>query len=141
MEKWNILKSHFEADGSLRDIIVLSESVNTWHLFLSALRGTNYPYAFKYGGVCCDMPNDIKVIWKLQDKQPTMLSIQVKGIIINCHFFKSNEIELDIDPKDITTEREFNHLHSFLFWLNKVANSTILLTHENSPDKVIFTVE
>jgi len=141
MDRWNNLKSHFEQDGSLRDIIVTSESRDSWELFFAALKSSEYSHAFTHDGNIATLPDSIDSIWKLQNTEPTLLSIQVGEILVNCHFFKSYEIEFDIDPKDINSESDIVVLLNFLSWLNKSIKSSVVLTHENSREEVILSVE
>ncbi|MDO6765951.1 hypothetical protein [Agarivorans sp. 1_MG-2023] len=141
MDRWNNLKSHFEKDGSLRDIIVTSDSYESWSLFFAALISAEYSHTFKHGDIVCTLPNSIDSIWGLQNTEPTLLSIEVGELLINCHFFKSYEIEFDLDPKDINSKSDFVVLLNFLTWLNKSIKSSVVLTHENSRDEVIFSVE
>ena len=141
MDRWNNLKSQFEQDGSLRDIIVTSESRDSWELFFAALKSAEYFHTFTHGGNITTFPDSIDSIWKLQNNEPTLLSIQVGELLVNCHFFKSYEIEFDIDPKDINSESDFVVLLNFLSWLNKSIKSSVVLTHENSREEVILSVE
>lgn len=141
MDRWNNLKSHFEQDGSLRDIIVTSESGDSWELFFAALKSAEYSYTFTHGGNVAILPDSIDLIWKLQNAEPTLLSVKVSELFVNCHFFKSHEIEFDIDPKDINSESDFVVLLNFLSWLNKSIKSSVVLTHENSREEVILSIE
>ncbi len=141
MDRWNNLKSHFEQDGSLRDIIVTSESRDSWELFFAALKSAEYSHAFTHDGNIATLPDSIDSIWKLQNTDPTLLSVQVGELLVNCHFFKSYEIEFDIDPKDINSETDFVVLLNFLSWLNKSIKSSVVLTHEGSREEVILSVE
>ena len=141
MDSWNNLKSHFEQDGSLRDIIVTSESQDSWELFFAALKSAEYSHTFTHGGNLCTLPDSINSIWKLQNTDPTLLFVRIGELIINCHFFKSYEIEFDLDPKDIKSKSDFVVLLSLLSWLNKSIKSSVVLTHENSRKEVILSVE
>jgi len=141
MDRLNNLKLHFEQDGSLRDIIVTSESKDSWGLFLSALKSSVYSHSFKHGDISCSLPESINAIWSLQNTEPTLLTIQVGELLINCHFFQSYEIEFDLDPKDVNSQNDFAVLLNFLLWLNKSIKCSVVLTHENSRNEVIFSVE
>ena len=76
MDRWNNLKSHFEQDGSLRDIIVTSNDKITWSLFFTALKSAEYSHVFTHGGVVRALPDSIDSIWNLQSSEPTLLSVQ-----------------------------------------------------------------
>ena len=140
MYQWNEIKSQFECDGSLRDIYIFGTHVSTWNKFLSEIRLSDYPIEFKHGGKLIDLPTNIKSIKQLQESDPTTLSTSVNEIRVNCHFFITSEIEMDISPTEINSDLSFNSLIEFLKWLSNVANSNVVLTHENSQDDVILTV-
>jgi hypothetical protein len=140
MHQWNEIKSQFECDGSLRDIYIFGTHVSTWNKFLSEIRLSDYPIEFKHGGKLIDLPTNIESIKQLQESDPTTLSISVNEIRVNCHFFITSEIEMDISPTEINSDLSFNSLIEFLKWLSNVANSNVVLTHENSQDDVILTV-
>ena len=140
MHQWNEIKSQFECDGSLRDIYIFRTRVSTWNKFLSEIRLSDYSIEFKHGGKLIDLPENIESIKQLQESDPTTLSIFVNEIRVNCHFFITSEIEMDISPTEINSDLSFNSLIEFLKWLSNVANSNVVLTHENSQDDVILTV-
>ena len=108
---------------------------------IAALKSAEYSHAFTLGGNTTTLPDSIDSIWKLQNDDPTLLSVQVGGLLVNCHFFKSYEIEFDIDPKEINSKTDFVVLLNFLSWLNKSIKSSVVLTHENSREEVILSIE
>jgi hypothetical protein len=140
MHQWNEIKSQFECDGSLRDIYILDTDVSTWNQFLSEVRLSDYPIEFTHGGNLIDLPSNIGSIKKLQESDPTTLSIFVNEIRVNCHFFITSEVEMDINPTEINSDSSFNSLIEFLKFLSNIANSNVVLTHENSQGNVILTV-
>ena len=138
MEQWNNLKSHFTQDGSLRDIIVAANDHSAWQLLIVGLKSAEFTYVFTHGGAARALPDSIEEIWHLKQSEPTLLALKVGNILIHCHFFNSEEIEFDIDPKDITSKSDFDTLLRFLSWLNRTTRSDVLITHENAIDEVIF---
>lgn len=140
MAQWNELESHFECDGSLRDIYVFETDDIVWNKFLTEIRLSKYPIEFSYGENLVELPLNIESIRTLQENDPTKLLICVNDIKVHCHFFINSEIEMDITPKDIQSNTSFNYLVEFLEWLSNTLQSKVLLTHENSEDNVIMTV-
>ena len=64
-------------------------------------------------------------------EQTKVLSIWLGGVQLNCHFFAEREIELDLDPRQITSEESFNALRQFMEPLADALQHPILLTPEN----------
>jgi hypothetical protein len=48
----------FECDGSLRDLYVLSTSLNDWHDFLTFVNSSRYRVSFRIGGAPAPTPSD-----------------------------------------------------------------------------------
>ena len=141
MKSWNDIKSEFAVDGSLRDIYVDSSSPEIWRDFIRSVKTSKYKYAFSHGGKSIEFPSSLSDIKTLQETDPTILHIWLNQVIqINCHFFVSSKIELDISPKDIAGEAEYRLLTNFLCWLQEGLNSRVSLTHENSQMEVILSV-
>jgi hypothetical protein len=49
---------------------------------------------------------DIAYLFKEKEQKCIQMSINTTGIKINCHFFSQDEIEFDIDPKQIKNEND-----------------------------------
>jgi hypothetical protein len=59
-------------------------------------------------------------------------------MIINCHFFTEQEIELDLDPREVNSEERLNSLFRFMKVLGKHLGKEVILTLENSPHLVLL---
>lgn len=60
---------------------------------------------------------------------------------INCYFFTEEEIEMDVDPKEISSKESYESLLSFLEWLSSSLGRNTYVTFENSPAETILIVE
>ena len=88
-----------------------------------------------------DLPSTFGEIYALQNEDATLLKIFLNGNIqVNCHFFFSDWIEFDIDPREIKSEQGFQEIVDFMSFLAKNLNEVVVLIHENSPDSVILTI-
>ncbi len=115
MKVWSEIKEEFRADGSLRDIYVEEIDPALWEMFIEGVRSSVYRCEFTHGGVSIELPNDLIEIKRLQETDPTTLIIWLSDKIqVNCHFFIETEIELDISPRDIVGEHEYQVLIAFL---------------------------
>ncbi|MFL0803297.1 MAG: protein export chaperone SecB [Agarilytica sp.] len=141
MKAWSEIKEEFGVDGSLRDIYVEEIDPALWKIFIEAVRSSVYKHEFTHGGVIIGFPDDLPEIKRLQETNPTTLAIWLNDKVqVNCHFFVETEIELDISPRDIVGEHEYQVLTSFLEWISSILKKRVILTHENTQDQVILSV-
>ncbi|MEZ5436728.1 MAG: hypothetical protein R3F12_00015 [Lysobacteraceae bacterium] len=63
-----------------------------------------------------------------------LLVFDVDGVAVNCHFFTSDEIELDIDPREISSEAQHVSVLEFVSDLVAAVRKDATITPENSPD-------
>ena len=141
MYQWDEIKIEFEAEGSLRDIYVENIEVFEWDNFLDFLRASKYKLEFTHGEQSIEMPANFSLIRVLQETDPTTLFIWLNDDIqLNCHFFISNEIELDLSPYDFNGESEFLTLIEFLESLAAALKKKIILTHEGMQEQIILSI-
>jgi hypothetical protein len=141
MNHWHDIKSEFEADGSLRDIYVYQVSSDYWDMFLKKIMASGYKLEFIHSHKLMPLPLTLNTIQALQETDPTTLGIWVNdNMLLNCHFFIATEIELDLSPRDINTENDYEVLLTFLSWLANTLKKNVHLTHENSPELEILQI-
>jgi len=127
---WNNIKWIFEPDGALRDIYVQEVSLRDWKNLTDLI---NEKYTVIYEGEKKIAKQD--VIEYLTDKTGEVecktVSIELEKIQLNCHFFLEDEIEFDIDPKQINSLEDFELVEKFMIDLSKSLDNQITLTYEN----------
>jgi hypothetical protein len=62
----------------------------------------------------------------------------VGGVTLNCHFFYEGEIELDVDPREVTDDARADAILTFMAELGQAMKKEVLMTAENVSDAVIF---
>lgn len=67
-----------------------------------------------------------------------LAQINLSGITLNCHFFVRDEIELDVDPRDIRTDQHAAHVLQFMSMLGKTLKKDVILTEEGAKAWVWF---
>lgn len=127
----------FHSDGSLRDIYVQNVTVKEWEAFLNFLGTGNYRLQYFRDGDSAQLPaNAAKV---LSDRSCSHnLVIDITEVKICCHFFMEDEIELDVDPREINSEASESNVLDFMVELGAYLNRDVILTEENSPSQVWF---
>lgn len=137
---WEEYKIEFEPDGSLRDIYIKDVDLNGWQSFIDFLRSTDAVLDYYIEGVAADLPTNINKVVLGQD-HTHLLSIRLDGVIVNCHFFVPEEIELDLDPREIDNEAKAKVVFRFMSTVGRTLNKQVILTPENTKEQPIFKYE
>lgn len=137
---WNDIKWIFEQDGSLRDIYVQDVSLKEWEELIDFL---NSEFRLSYSG---EDQIDKKYILKyLQDTSGKMesksLTIDLGSIKVNGYFFLIEQIEFDIDPKEINSIHDFEKLEDFMTSISELLQAQITLTAESNPEFPLFKID
>ena len=123
------------ADSSCRDLYVLNTSVADWEAFLDL--ATLYPFDYTYDGEPRELPSVAQVF---RDQDGThLLRIHLDAVTLNCHFFDEDEIELDLDPRQVVSGEQHEQVLDFMERLGSALSKTVLLTPENSRNQPLLT--
>lgn len=125
----------FEVDGSLRDIYVLDTTLEHWDLMLKYVRTAGLIAAFTCGLEPTTPPATAAEIFaQLEDPEHAsfLLSLDVAGVQLNCHFFQTDEIEFDLDPREVTDERRYDALLAFMVGIGQATGNRVVLSGESS---------
>lgn len=129
---WQDVEAEFEWDGSLRDLYVLETDRETWQKALDFLRTSAYPLSYFVDGEGAELPAEVAAIFSRRSATSPLLSVDVYGIHINCHFFVEEQIEFDVDPREVNDEARFGHLCEFIQRLGQNLGRSVILTPETS---------
>lgn len=139
---WNDIKWIFEPDGSLRDIYIQDVTLLDWEKLIDFL---NTNYDIKFGEDNSKQIDKEYVIKYLKDETGEMeskaLKIDFNGVNFNCYFFLPDQIEFDIDPKEIKTINDFESIEKFMVSISKTLKNQVTLTGENSPEFPLFKID
>ncbi len=143
---WEEIKWIFEPDGTLRDIYVENVDIEDWKILIDYL---NANHIVKYGP-----SDDNQIINKIDKDYLIQLLTDVTGklelktvaiiiddIIINTHFFTVDEIEFDIEPKEINSVEDYKKVLSFMNEISRILNRQLILTGENQIQFPLVRVE
>lgn len=134
---WDDCKEAFREDGSLRDIYVQGTSLEDWDRFYGFLLDCGFSLTFARNGEPAKLPS--QAAEALQDPNSTHnLMIGVENLTLNCHFFTEEEIELDVDPREVHSQSELDLVLGFMRNLGKCLSKEVILTAENFKDLVWF---
>jgi hypothetical protein len=102
-QNWNTFAPEFYRDGSLRDIYVFNALLDDWTKAARFIVDRGYATRFSGAWTQSSFPSDIGTLFPEGRKDElTLLSVDVFGVSINCHFFSADEIEFDLNPVEIS---------------------------------------
>ena len=157
---WGRCSEVFQWDGSLRDIYVLGTDGRDWQQLLDFLRaewpkavfevnGAETPiprhaaeiFARKKTGRCLLGIDHAAEIFSNREMGRCLLRIDLGGLQLICHFFTVEEIEFDLDPREMRGEAEFSRLLGFMQSISRLLGKPVLLTPENEQERPLLAVD
>ena len=131
MLEWDQVRGEFDQDGSLRDIYVLWTTMEHWQSALDALRSSSFPMQNFRAGVETPVPSSAAEAFPEPGFADRLLSVDLHGPIANAHFFTETEIEFDLDPSQVVSQRELDAVLEFMQLLASATGRETILTPEN----------
>lgn len=122
----------FYVDGSLRDIYVHGTTVQDWQKLLTFLRSSAYSLELIGGGQQGPIPEQVEDIFLFAHTDGVTLRMDTAHLALNCHFYTSQEIEFDLDPRDMSSEQQIARLLDFLRTIGRLLHKAVVLTPENA---------
>ena len=143
---WNEIKWIFEPDGTLRDLYVQDAKIEDWKNLVDFL---NENYILKFGpsvGDEVDEKIDKDYVIRFWNDETGELELRTASVIIdnitiNTHFFSDEEIEFDIDPSEINSEKDFEKVLIFMNNISRALHKPIILTGENQVNFPLVIVD
>lgn len=138
---WELVSAGFEPDGALRDINIRNTTIADWQAVINVLT-THVPgLEYRMAGEAVDPPTDISRVFRRQTSDVGFeLYVPMGMTTLNCHFFTEDEVEFDLDPREMKPEF-FATLVDFFRLLGEATTKPVLLTMENMPEAVIMRFE
>jgi hypothetical protein len=134
---WSLQAEDFAWDGSLRDIYVQETSLEDWQRVLRLIQQGPYAAEFFAEDSPQPFPDDVHVLFRDPSTRPGRLWFSVGGVHLACHFFRPEEIEFDLDPREVT-EATLPGLLRFMADLGDATGHTVVLTPENCREAPVF---
>jgi hypothetical protein len=135
MLEWADVAEIFEFDGSLLDIYVLGTTADDWQRLLDLVRTQTWWFEYSADRSVSSLPEDVHVVFRQTQEASCLLHIQpAPGLHVHAHFFTADEIEFDIDPREIGGQGQLDVLCTFLRTVGTQVGKPIVLTSENGAD-------
>jgi hypothetical protein len=137
MVKWEDVRRDFEPDGGLRDIYVIGADLSVWDRALEfLLQGGTARYSID--DVEMSPPARASQALEAWPERSPLLVVDRENIEYACHFFGTEQVELDFWPEDVGGPEEFEALQRFVVGLGRATKRIVLVTYEGSEAAEIF---
>ncbi|RSU46361.1 hypothetical protein BRX43_15775 [Sphingomonas sp. S-NIH.Pt15_0812] len=137
---WSQIASDFTADGSLRDIYICGTSMDDWVCVWAVLTAESSSLEFTIDGEP-RMPPAVTEVFMLSRAHSVCASYKLGQQRLNCHFFCEEEIEFDLDPRDVVGLDEAKQLAEFMKSVGRATSKKVRLTPENEVGSTIARYE
>jgi hypothetical protein len=140
MIRWETCRRAFEPDGALRDIYVHGTTIEHWRTLFDALRAT-YAMEYSIDSTARPLPALVDEASTTRDTASPSLHFCVGSIVVACHFFTTDEIEFDIDPREVTSQAALDELLGFLQLVGDTLGKAVIMSYENDAQHPFITYE
>ena len=135
--RYEDLRTEFEVDGSLRDIYAFNTTLIEWNRVLDLFPRVGRVTYFRDAEEA-PLPSAAEQIFA-DVAHAKLLRCDLGGPVINAHFFTPDEIELDVDPCEITTQTDLDLVLDFCARLAREIQRDLRITPENAPQIVCLS--
>lgn len=136
--EWESVAREFEFDGTWRDIYVLDADISLWQRVLDALRVGPFELKYYRDDTLSELPAAAQQAFPDAGWSDRLLWVIFAGVQAKCHFFTTDEIEFDIDPREVRGQEQLNAVFEFMRLLSRATGKCAILTEENCPERAIF---
>ena len=140
MLSWNEVRDAFYRDGSWRDIYVLDTNISHWQAALDVCQSAFPDLSCRRAGIDTPGPVLASDALPMSRRGECGLSIDLGGPIANCFFFCEEQIEFDLDPREIGSQADFDRILKFMHLLADATGLDAILTPESQSEIAILRV-
>ncbi|WP_105620018.1 hypothetical protein [Vallitalea okinawensis] len=129
----NFRKKVLFIDGSYRDVIVENAQKNDWLNYFEFLNLYTCEVKVYIGSEVLELNNEVYdiIVKSLEKEMRVLLEIRLGDVIVNCHFFDIEIIEMDIDPREFNEVSSIRLMVEFFESMANFLGKEIKLTVEN----------
>ncbi len=138
---WDKHKGSFFVDGSLRQLLVFDTDISDWQKLLDFLENNRYKISFRVNREFLSSPESAQFIFDWQLEKSRFLSVELNDLQLNCHFFAEDEIDFNLDPKQVQSKSNYLAIIEFMQAVSNLLEKPMVMTLENDPKFVLLNVE
>lgn len=138
MISWDTCKCEFEWDGSWRDIYITPASLDDWKTVFRFLRIQPDVEFIRESGAA-QVPEFLDT--SFFGRSRSMIRFRVGGVLFVFHFFTTEEVECDIDPREVTGQSSLDAVLGLMRQIGGLTHKCAVLTSENGSDRPIISYD
>jgi hypothetical protein len=128
---WLEVCDDWKVDGGLRDVHVFSASEADWQRLLDVVSRQGWASSYSEDGEPVPMPAEVGRIFEHMKTRSVLWEIRpTSEIKINCFFFSPDEIDFDIDPREIVGQSQLDAVCEFVRVVGKALDKPVAVTWE-----------
>ena len=129
---WEDVSRLFEPDGSLLDAYVFETTVADWQNFVDLVRPAGWWFTYSEDGYAVRLPERVEEVLARSGEMAVLLQVRpVPEVLVNVHFFIEEEIEVDLDPRELQGQEQLDAVCAFLRAVGRRLGRPMVLTPEN----------
>ncbi len=82
-------------------------------------------------GEATPLPQTAAQVFGGRDSVLSYLGVRVGGLLFNCHFFTDEEIEFDLDPREVKGQDTLDAVLTFMRGIGQAVGKRVILTPES----------
>ena len=135
---WADCRADFVFDGDLVDLIVPGTGTGEWESFWDALRAGPFVLRAFRDGEPIPLPSPAGWAFAGRREASVMVEVSAGTLTLHCHFF-GGDLELDVDPRQVTSESAFESLLTAMRLVAKAVQRPGFATAEGgTPDRAFL---
>jgi hypothetical protein len=135
---WDQCRDYFAADGSLRDIYTRGGRLDSWRALLRILAPTSP--SFEVDSESRAVPATVEEAFEASRESAVVLRTTWGGVLLCCHFFDPEQVEVDLAPQDVHSEERFSAVLDFMLTLARESGRNVVITPENQHEEPLIEV-
>lgn len=129
---WGESPGLWEREGSLRDVVVQNTDRYDWAVLLRLC--AEYPCSYRFDGEPAVLPTLTDLLENRSGSH--RLTVEIGRTTANCHFASVDELELDLDPREVESPEDQEAILEFIERLAKRTGKQALMTGENDREVI-----
>ncbi|MGH7975323.1 MAG: hypothetical protein ACREDS_08215 [Limisphaerales bacterium] len=130
MINWETCHKEFAPDGALRDIYILGTNVEHWKKLFEILKSFS-DLEYCLDGDIQPIPSSVDEIFAIRATASPLIRFRRADVNVICHFFCIEQIEFDVDPREVSSATAFDGLTSLLKLLGDELDKRVIMSYES----------
>ena len=133
-----VIKKWFEPEHGLIDAWVFDTTTEDWQKTLDFISSRFQQLRYYVEGEPSKLPALASEVLEVRPKRGNSLSINIDGIALHSYFFCREEIDFDINPREVRHAPALQHVFEFFGNLANRLGKDIVITTEGNREFAIF---